>query len=235
MMSKLFERIRKDIAKGTVETMVTQAQLANDNCQTACSPSQPADAPNPFRRDGLLQVYCWALIHGPAVPKIETIPRPAHSSQRWTQEAHRQRWDNGVLWACQAIRCITRAQLQGRVGGPLREVMDQIRAAPRADRVKVLNRMCPTGRSRDRALAPLPMRKADSLVRIAEHKLDAARRNEHLWPSQQAFWNGVKAAAQHYSLAWQTEASPSRPDDSMAEWYADGLHDAMFFGARGPI
>ena len=229
-MSRFMELVQGRLKEEALSLASSQGE-PESNCGTTCDPRQPPDPPNPFKGDGLLQAYCWALIHGPQVPAVQTIPPPSVGAQRWTHPENQKHWSNGVRWACQGIRCVTRERLKTEVGQPLHELMGHIRAAPKKERVKTFNRLC-TGRATDRALTPLPMRQAEKLTRIARYKLNAKQRNEHIWPSQQAFWEGAKAATQAYTLAWQSAPSPGAPDEPMAGWYADAMHDALFFGTK---
>ena len=197
-------------------------------CETRCPSSAPEEPPDPYVNDGVLQLYCWALVHGPDLPSPGSIPHPGTGLGRWSQ-VDEKHWCNGVSWARQALRCPTRPNLNTDVARHLVNTLVKVRAAPKGAKRATVN--AEYERYGRRITDPLPLLQTIRLQRIAAYRLDAKRRNEKLWPSQQAFWEGVKAALVAYKIAWSNPASNA--DDRTLDFVMEDLvHDELYLGAK---
>ncbi len=199
------------------------------DCATICPAIAPEDPPPFFGSDGLLKLYCWALVYGPQLPEPATIPHPGVGMRRWTHLGGKH-WRNGVTWARQALRCVTRTRLRDEVAKPLVEAMAAVQSAPKGKRRAAYNAQY--RRRQTQMTTPLPLRQADKLLRIVTYKLAAKQRNESLWPSQEAFWRGAQAALLAYRMAW-SEPPASDPDgDSIEMRLEDEAHTSLYLDAK---
>jgi hypothetical protein len=211
------------------DQLVASAQQPGLDCTTICPTWTPADPPDPFADDGLLKLYCWALVHGPELPEPKRVPHPGVGSARWTHQDHKH-WNNGVNWARQALRCVTRARLISEVAKPLVETMAAVRSAPSGDRRKAFNAQY--RRRGVRVTTPLPLRQTEKLLRISDYKLDAKRRNETLYASQEAFWRGARTTLLAYKMSWSEPPKDAPEGRSIELVMEDAAHSELYLGAK---
>ena len=217
-----------DALVGTSGPTAVPVVAGAPNCDTQCPSSMPEDPPDPYLTDGVLHVYCWALVHGPSLPTPESVSPPGAGNKKWTH-ADPKHWCNGVTWVRQALRCPTRPRLETEVAKHLTETIAKVHAAPKGSKRRILNDEYE--RYGRRITDPPPLAQAEKLQRIARHKLNAPQRNEALWPTQQAFWEGAAAAVAAYKVAWQNTGSPG-DDRALSSAMEDALHNELYLGAK---